>query len=69
MEGLIAPMLEKQDFKGVLGRLGGLREDVDAFFDQVMVMADDLNVRRNRQALLGRILSMFMNVADISKLH
>ena len=69
MEGLIAPLLAKQDFKGVLDRLGGLREDVDAFFDQVMVMTDDLGVRRNRQALLGRILGMFLNVADISKLH
>ncbi|MFZ0789844.1 MAG: glycine--tRNA ligase subunit beta [Chromatiaceae bacterium] len=69
MEGLIAPLLEKQDFKGVLDRLGGLREDVDDFFDQVMVMTDNLDVRRNRQALLGRILGMFLNVADISKLH
>ena len=69
MENLIAPLLAKQDFKGVLDRLGGLRVDIDAFFDQVMVMTDDLNVRRNRQALLGRILCMFLNVADISKLH
>ncbi len=69
MEDMIAPFLDEQDFSAVLDRLGGLREAVDDFFDQVMVMTDDPNVRRNRQALLGRLLRMFLNVADISKLQ
>ncbi len=68
-EAVIAPLLAEEEFTGVLTRLGSLREDVDAFFDEVMVMAEDPEVRRNRQALLARILGLFLKVADISKLH
>ncbi len=41
---------------------------IDAFFDKVMVMADDLNVRDNRLALLERILAPFKNLMDFSKI-
>lgn len=69
LESITAPMLEKQDFSGVLTRLSELREQIDRFFDQVMVNADDPRVRQNRHQLLGRLMRMFLNVADISKLH
>ena len=50
------------------GRLAGLRKPVDRFFDDVLVMAEDANVRGNRLALLHRTLSLFYRIADISRL-
>ncbi len=48
--------------------LAGLRAPVGRFFDDVLVMAEDPSVRGNRLALLGRTLSLFYRIADISKL-
>lgn len=42
---------------------------IDQFFDEVLVMADDVALRDNRLALLGRLRSLFLQVADISCLH
>ena len=41
---------------------------VDGFFDDVMVMTDDQNLRRNRLALLGKISELFGTIADFSKI-
>ncbi len=56
------------DFTGTLKTLAQLRDDVDAFFNDVMVMADDLALRNNRLALLSQLHGMMNGVADISKL-
>ncbi|NNG23047.1 glycine--tRNA ligase subunit beta [Telluria aromaticivorans] len=56
------------DFTGTLKTLAQLRDDVDAFFNDVMVMADDLLLRNNRLALLSQLHGMMNGVADISKL-
>lgn len=56
------------DFSGTLKTLAQLRDDVDAFFNDVMVMADDVNLRNNRLALLASLHGMMNRVADISKL-
>jgi len=56
------------DFAGALTQLASLRAPVDAFFDGVMVMADDLAVRGNRIALLASLAALFNRVADISLL-
>jgi len=48
--------------------LAGLREPVDRFFDDVMVMAEDEAVRANRLALLSRLRGLFLKLADISRL-
>ncbi len=45
-----------------------IRETVDGFFDNVLVMAEDLKVRQNRLALLSEINSLFTNFADFSKI-
>jgi len=45
-----------------------LRANVDTFFDKVMVMADDEQLRNNRIALLSNLHAMLNQVADISKL-
>jgi glycyl-tRNA synthetase beta chain len=48
--------------------LARLRGDVDAFFNDVMVMAEDAGLRNNRIALLAELHGMMNRVADISKL-
>ncbi len=52
----------------LLSSLAGLREPVDRFFDEVLVMADDEAVRNNRLRLLCRLRDLFLLVADISQL-
>ena len=64
----LLPLLETRDYAGGLVRLAELREPVDRFFDDVMVMADDEAVRRNRLALLGGLRALFLDIADISRL-
>jgi len=54
--------------KAQLDVLAGLREPVDAFFDGVMVMADDAAIKGNRLALLARLRSLFLRLADVSRL-
>lgn len=56
------------DFTGTLKALAALRDDVDAFFNDVMVMAEDTALRANRLALLNALHGMMNRVADISKL-
>ncbi|WP_215781373.1 glycine--tRNA ligase subunit beta [Paludibacterium sp. B53371] len=68
----LSPTVEAQfaahDFAAALAALSSLKEPVDAFFDGVMVMAEDLAVRANRLALLARLSALFNRVADISLL-
>ncbi|MCX7157202.1 MAG: glycine--tRNA ligase subunit beta [Rhodocyclales bacterium] len=67
-----APGIEAQlaaaDYTAALKALAGLRGAVDAFFDGVMVMAEDAKIRSNRLALLSRLAGLMNRVADISKL-
>lgn len=51
-----------------LRQLADLREPVDSFFDDVMVMADDEAVRNNRLALLSNLRDLFLQLADVSRL-
>lgn len=60
--------LAKLDYTAALTRLAGLRAAVDRFFDEVMVMADDPQIRNNRLALLGALAQVMNSVADISEL-
>lgn len=56
------------DYSSALKSLAQLRDDVDAFFKDVMVNAEDAKLRNNRQALLAQLHGMLNQVADISKL-
>jgi glycyl-tRNA synthetase beta chain len=58
----------KGDFANTLKALAHLREHVDNFFNDVMVMAEDEQLRNNRIALLSDLHAMMNRVADISKL-
>lgn len=65
----VAPMMQQADYTGVLRRLADMRESIDAFFDEVMVMAEDEAIRHNRLALLNQTRALFLGVADISRLQ
>lgn len=64
----IAKHIEKRNYQGALRQMAALRPQVDAFFDTVLVMADDQDVRQNRLALLKSVSEMFLLVADISEI-
>ncbi len=65
----VVPMIKERDYKSALTELAGLRESVDSFFDNVMVMCDDDDIKNNRLALLSKLNSLFLETADISKLQ
>lgn len=65
----IGPLLDAQNYRDVLVTLAQLRHPVDTFFEQVMVMDADPLVRKNRLALLNAVESLFLRVADISRLQ
>ncbi|MGH8117397.1 MAG: glycine--tRNA ligase subunit beta, partial [Rhodanobacteraceae bacterium] len=58
----------RRDYEGALARLAQLQAPVDAFFDTVMVMAEDPVLRANRVALLARIKARFDVIADVALL-
>ncbi|MDR2924520.1 MAG: glycine--tRNA ligase subunit beta [Azoarcus sp.] len=61
-------LFETGDYSGSLTALAALREPVDAFFDAVMVNAEDPRLRANRLALLARLRGAMNRVADLSRL-
>ena len=67
-ENAVKPLIAERDYAQALARLASLREPVDAFFEAVMINADDASVRKNRYAMLARLRGLFINIADISVL-
>jgi len=65
----LAPLFANADYQQALTLLASLRESVDQFFEDVMVMADDTALRNNRLALLNNLCEQFLHVADISLLQ
>ncbi|MCD9546517.1 glycine--tRNA ligase subunit beta [Photobacterium carnosum] len=65
----LAPVFAAGDYQQALTELASLREPVDAFFDNVMVMADDEQLKVNRLTLLNLLRNQFLQVADISLLQ
>jgi glycyl-tRNA synthetase beta chain len=55
-------------FERALLDVASLRNDVDAFFDGVMVLTDDMGIRKNRLTLLEHIAALFGKFADFSKI-
>ena len=60
--------LAARDYPAVLNRLIQLKTPIDVFFDEVLVLDQDLALRRNRLALLTRIANLFQQMADFSRL-
>lgn len=67
--GIVTPLLSERDYAEAMAVMAGLREPVDAFFDHVMVMCDDGDLRGNRLAMLQELRTLFLKVADISRLQ
>ncbi|WP_338884081.1 glycine--tRNA ligase subunit beta [Xenorhabdus sp. TH1] len=65
----LAPLFAEGNYQDALVELASLREVVDAFFDNVMVMDEDSQVRINRLTLLSELRDLFLRVADISLLQ
>ncbi|WP_319380204.1 glycine--tRNA ligase subunit beta [Thiomicrorhabdus sp.] len=68
LQDRVAGLIESRDYIAAIGEMASIRDSVDRFFDEVMVMADDEAVRNNRLALLQQIYQLFLQVADISRL-
>jgi glycyl-tRNA synthetase beta chain len=64
----VEPLVTARRYEDALARLATLRGPVDTFFDQVMVMADDVRVRANRLALLAALQRLFLHIANLSRL-
>ena len=68
----IAPLIDKYwsagDYEKVFETLASIRPNVDAFFDEVMVMVDDEKIKRNRLLLLNSLKNLYFRIADLSKL-
>ncbi|WP_456377774.1 glycine--tRNA ligase subunit beta [Thiolapillus sp.] len=69
MQARVKPLLAAGNYQAALKALAGLRTAVDQFFDDVMVMAEEDDLRRNRLALLKQLSALFLQVADISSLQ
>ena len=69
MSELVNPKLDAGHYSEALQELAGMRDTIDAFFDQVMVMADDESLKNNRIALLNQLHSLFIKAADLSRLQ
>ncbi|MEK5787897.1 glycine--tRNA ligase subunit beta [Acinetobacter johnsonii] len=69
INNIVRPLFDDKDYTAALSELAVLRSPIDAFFDNVMVMADDSNLRTNRLRMLQLFRNLFMQVADISVLQ
>ena len=67
MTPVVEPLLAAKTT--LLLSLAALRAPIDAFFDGVMVMADDADLKANRLRLLAQLRSLFTAVADVSVLQ
>jgi glycyl-tRNA synthetase beta chain len=68
VEKKVSDAVDQGFFDNALLDIATLRQPVDAFFDAVMVLAEDKVLRRNRMALLGHIAALFGKFADFSRL-
>ncbi len=66
---VVQPLLAARNYTEALSKLAALRTPIDAFFENVMVMADDAELKANRLRLLAQLRGLFTSVADISVLQ
>jgi glycyl-tRNA synthetase beta chain len=64
----VAPLREQKNYTAALTEVSRLRQPIDLFFEKVMVMVDDEQVRANRLALLQTLLAEFSTIADFSEI-
>ena len=66
---VVQPLLEAHNYTDALSQLASLRAPIDAFFDNVMVMAEDPQLKANRLRLLSQLRGLFTAIADVSMLQ
>lgn len=66
---VVQPLLDSKDYTTALSKLAALRAPIDAFFDSVMVMAEDPALKANRLLILAELRRLFTRIADISVLQ
>ncbi len=64
----VKDLINQGNYDKALSHIATLQPDVDTFFDDVMVMAEDEKIRQNRIALLSSVSGLFKNIADFTKL-
>jgi len=62
----VSPLLEQREYEQALKRLLLIKPQIDAFFDKVMVMVEDTDIKNNRLCLLQGIAALFLHIADMS---
>jgi glycyl-tRNA synthetase beta chain len=65
----VADLVDKEEFRDAMALLLELSTPIDVFFDKVMVMADDEDIKANRLNLLSNTRDLFLKIADFSKLE
>ena len=66
---VVQPLLAAKDYTEALSKLAALRASIDAFFEGVMVMAEDAELKANRLRILAQLRDLFTSIADISVLQ
>ncbi|OWZ83071.1 glycine--tRNA ligase subunit beta [Natranaerobius trueperi] len=69
MKESISDSLDNDDISKALDELASLKNDIDMFFDNVMVMVDDKHLQSNRLNLIFKIREMYYQVSDFSRLQ
>lgn len=69
LKPVVIAAFDRGDYQAGLTQLAALREPIDVFFDQVMVMDENQSLRNNRLALLAKIRNLFLRAADLSRLQ
>ena len=64
----VVAMAKKKDYLSALKEIAGLSKTVDTFFDKVMVMAKEEDLKKNRLSLLAELKEVFLTIADFSQL-
>ena len=63
------PLIDQRQYDQALSIILKMKEPVDLFFDKVMVMTDNIDVRENRLKILTSIAALFLQVGDFSKMY
>ena len=65
----VTPLIKKRMYSQAMEAILQMKEAVDLFFDEVLVMVDDKKIRHNRLSLLAAIAQLFLKIGDFSKMY
>ena len=69
VHGEVITLVNESRYTDALTKLAGLKDTIDGFFDNVMVNADNVEIKKNRLKLLSDLRTMFLHIADVSLLN